>query len=119
MIARRHCLRAITACVAVGAIPSAIGLAAKKRPVINLEIRKRKVTADEKTIRLTEGEEIQIDWVTDEAVELHLHGYDIYALATPDRKVSMSFRAHTAGRFPISAHQFGHRTVIYLEIYPK
>lgn len=99
---------------------SELGLAeSETRRTISLEIRKRKVTATKKTIRITEGEEVQIDWTTDETVGLHLHGYDIHAIAEPGQTVSMTFQAHTAGRFPISAHSFDHGTMIYLEIYPR
>lgn len=100
---------------------SAPGMAGskKQRRTIVLEIRERKVTIVKKTIRVTEGEEVQINWTTDESARLHLHGYDIHAVAEPGRTVSMTFQAHTAGRFPVSAHNFGHRAIIYLEVHPR
>jgi hypothetical protein len=52
-------------------------------------------------------------------VELHLHGYDILALAKPGRITHMTFVAKIAGRFPISAHEFGHGALVYLEVYPR
>ena len=120
---RRHSLRAMAAFTVCGAglFPASnVGLAeSKKHHTIVLEIRNRKVTTANKTIRITEGEEVQIEWTTDEAVDLHLHGYDIHAIAEPGRTVSMTFQAHTAGRFPISAHSFDHGTIIYLEVYPQ
>lgn len=122
-ISRRRGLRAMAAFGVCGAglilVPDP-GLAGSKgRRTIGLEIRKGKVTAAEKTIRVTEGEEVQIEWTTDKAMELHLHGYDIKANAEPGRAVSMTFQAHTAGRFPISAHGAAHGTMIYLEVYPR
>ena len=120
---RRYGLRAMAAfafCCAGLVLASEPGLSKSNiRQTIALEIIKRKVTAAKKTIRITEGEEVQIKWTTDETVELHLHGYNIRALAKPGQTASMNFRAHTAGRFPISAHSFGHRTMIYLEVYPR
>lgn len=89
------------------------------RRTIGLEIRRGKVTGDQHTIRVSEDEQVEIRWSTDKAVELHLHGYDIRALAKPGQSVSMTFLAHTAGRFPISAHGRGHGTLIYLEVYPR
>ncbi len=101
-------------------LASGTGLAdSKKRRAFNLEIREGKVTAVNKTIRVTEGEDVHIEWVTDKAVELHMHGYDIHANAEPGRSVSMTFQAHTAGRFPISAHGHNHGAMIYLEVYPR
>ncbi len=120
-MSRRHGLRAmaIVAGCAAGWV-LAPGLAgAENRRTFGLEIRDGKVTAAENTIRVTEGEEVQIDWTTDKAVQLHLHGYDIEARAEPGRGVSMTFQAHTAGRFPIAAHGAAHGTVIYLEVYPR
>ena len=122
-MSRRRGLRAIAAIAICGAglsLAHGAGLAqSKDHQTINLEIRNGKVTAAKKTIRVTEGEEVQIKWTTDKSMELHLHGYDIHALAVPDRSVSMTFQAHTAGRFPISGHGLDHGTMIYLEVYPR
>lgn len=123
IFSRRYGLRAMAAfafCCAGLVLASEPGLSkSKKRQTIAIEILKRKVTAAQKTIRITEGDEVQIKWTTDEIVELHLHGYNIRALAKPGKTADMNFHAHTAGRFPISAHSFGHRTLIYLEVYPR
>ncbi len=121
-LGRRSILLALAAITGNGAglVASGAGLAqSKNRRTINLEIRDGKVTVAEKTIRVSEGEEVDIKWTTDETVALHLHGYDVQALAKPDRSVSMTFQAHTAGRFPISAHGRGHGTMIYLEVHPR
>jgi len=88
--------------------------------VIAIDIRNRKVPAIRHgTVRVTEGDDVRIDWTTDEATDLHLHGYDIETRVAPGRAASMTFRAHTAGRFPVSAHNFGHRILLYLEVYPR
>jgi|TARA_B110000196_G_scaffold298185_1_gene289848 FtsP/CotA-like multicopper oxidase with cupredoxin domain len=91
----------------------------KKLHTVNLEVRKGKVTPARKTIRVTEGENVQIHWTTDEAAEIHLHGYDIDIKAEPGQTVSMKFEVHATGRFPITLHGFGHHTLIYLEVYPR
>ena len=123
MLSRRRGLQIMAAAAVYGMgliLGSGPGLTEqKKRRIIDLEIHKRKVTGTKKTIRVTEGDEVQIKWATDETVRLHLHGYDIHAVAKPGQTVSMIFLAHTAGRFPISAHNFGHGTMIYLEVYPR
>jgi hypothetical protein len=90
-----------------------------KPTTVDLEIIKRNVTASNNTIRFSQGDQVKIRWKTDETVKLHLHGYDIKATAQPGQSVSMNFLAHTAGRFPVTAHDFGHSTMIYLEIYPR
>lgn len=121
-VSRRHILQImpVAAACAVGLMPPAAQAQSRSPHVIALEIQNRKVPAiPNRTVRVTEGDEVRIDWTTDEAAELHLHGYDIEARAEPGRTVSMSFRAKTAGRFPISAHNFGHGILMYLEVYPR
>ncbi|MGO1118868.1 hypothetical protein ACTL6U_09190 [Rhodovibrionaceae bacterium A322] len=86
--------------------------------VINLEIEARQLTASDNTFRLTQGDQVTLIWKADEDVDLHLHGYDLKATVTQQTPLTMTFTAHTAGRFPLSAHNFGHATLLYLEIYP-
>lgn len=121
-VSRRRSIQCMVAACAAGLVPAAGQAESKRRRAVAVavEIRKRRVTAvRNKTIRVTEGDDVRIDWTSDEAVDLHLHGYDIEAGAAPGRPASMAFRAHTAGRFPVTAHNFGHRTLLYLEVYPR
>jgi len=122
----RRCFLPILAVIAIGgaglmAASGAGSARPQNRRTISLEIRDSRVAIAEKTIRVSEGDEINIKWTTDAAVELHLHGYDIQVLAKPGQPVSMIFQAHTAGRFPVSAHgrEHGHGTMIYLEVLPR
>jgi hypothetical protein len=39
-----------------------------------LKIQRRQVMTERQTIRISEGDEVLINWTTDEALELHLHG---------------------------------------------
>lgn len=119
---RRYILRIVLAAAAgtIGFIPATGQAESKLRRRIALDIRKRAVVAARnRTIRVNEGDDVRIDWTTDETADLHLHGYDIQTRVAPGRTASMTFRAHTAGRFPVSAHNFGHRMLLYLEVYPR
>ncbi len=121
---RRGILRNIAAAIAACGVfylrPGQLLAQAKPKPrMIELAIRGGKVTANEKTFRVAEGEVVKISWSTDKEVELHLHGYDIRALAKPQSVVHMTFVAKFAGRFPITAHDLGHATLAYLEVYPR
>ncbi|MBT3532787.1 MAG: hypothetical protein HN478_02850 [Rhodospirillaceae bacterium] len=119
-ITRRRCLHtAIIFGIGIIATAPSVLADAVKRRIFDLKIGKRKVDTKNKTIRLTVGEVISINWTTDETVELHLHGYDIKTALSPGKTITMTFQAHTAGRFPVTAHDFGHATLVYLEIYPK
>lgn len=86
-----------------------------------LDIREGRVAADKQTIRVTEGDLVELRWTADEAVELHLHGYDIRLDLKSGAPEMMTFEAHTAGRFPVSIHGSGGHdlgTLLYLEVYP-
>ena len=92
---------------------------------IELVISERKVQREEKTIRVTQGESVELVWESDETAELHLHGYDISFEVSPEAPAIVTFQAHATGRFPITSHGFGgrkghgHETLIYIEVYPR
>ena len=92
---------------------------------IELVISDRRVQLEEKTIRVTQGESIELVWESDEAGELHLHGYDIGFEVSPDAAAIVSFKAHATGRFPITSHGWGgehghgHEALIYIDVYPR
>ena len=92
---------------------------------IELVISERKVQRAEKTIRVTQGESIELVWQSDETAELHLHGYDISFEVSPKAPAIVTFEAHATGRFPITSHGFGgqkghgHEALLYIEVYPR
>jgi hypothetical protein len=113
-----------------GATP-AIALASEPGDVadtvhrVDITIRNRKVVRNNNVIRITQGEEVELLWSSDETANLHLHGYNIEFKVSPDAPTSISFTVHATGRFPITSHGFGdqhgngHVTLLYLEVYPK
>jgi hypothetical protein len=92
---------------------------------IELVISERKVQREEKTIRLTQGDSVELVWQSDEAAELHLHGYDISFEVSPETPAVVTFEAHATGRFPVTSHGFGgheghgHEALLYIEVYPR
>ena len=93
-----------------------------------MKILRRKLVGDTNTLRIGAGDTVELVWTTDEAVRLHLHGYDIEAALTPKNPVQMKFRATVSGRFPIAAHAFGdsagqrgarEKVLGYIEVYPR
>lgn len=109
-------LLALAAGIAGGAEPAA---------TLRLELESRELVGGSDTFRFKEGEEISILWTSDEAVELHLHGYDLTVLASPGAPGEMRFTGSATGRFPVTSHGSAdggsseHRTLIYIEIYPE
>ena len=98
----------------------------------DLRIVERRVEGSISTIRVNRGETVLLRWRTDEAVSLHVHGYDLQANLSPASPTSVSFEAGVAGRFAITAHEFGavadqsvppkkHRDIVllYLEVLPQ
>ena len=92
--------------------------------VFNIEIRNNHVESGETTLRVKQGDTVEIRWKPDKEMELHLHGYDLLIQVHPKKLNKITFKAHTAGRFPISIHKtdsqsHGHRNVVYLEVHPE
>jgi hypothetical protein len=91
---------------------------------IEVRIENRKVVGDH-IIRVIQGQLVEMVWTTDEAAELHIHGYDIRFGISPDAPAQVSFTAHATGRFAVTSHGFGgqhghgHDTLVYIEVYPK
>lgn len=94
------------------------------------KIVERRVAAHPPTLAVQQGDTLVIDWSTDEAVNIHLHGYDVLLALQPSASGQMRVVAGTLGRFPVSAHGFGaasashakhqHETpLIYLEVQPR
>ena len=73
------------------------------------------------TLRLRQGEAVDLRWSTDRALDLHLHGLRIEARAEPDRPAITTVSARSAGRFAVETHDTAgrHATILYIEIHPR
>ncbi len=96
----------------------------------DLRIEQRRLAGSADTLRVVQGERIELRWTSDEVTTVHLHGYDLETAVSPGAPAAMSFEAYATGRFPIVAHGFGKRgasptatrqekTLLYLEVYPR
>jgi hypothetical protein len=103
------------------------GWSASAPHVVELRIAQRAVTGSEvsedNVVVVTEGEDVEIVWQSDEDATVHLHGYDIEAKIAAGAKTVVRFTARATGRFPIEAHRIGtdHNEVVlvYLEVHPR
>lgn len=90
--------------------------------VFALRIVGRKL-AGGNTIRVTQGDRVELQWTGDEAASLHLHGYDIETALEPGAAAVMAFTAEVAGRFPVETHALGghdhEATLLYVEVHPN
>jgi heme/copper-type cytochrome/quinol oxidase subunit 2 len=91
---------------------------------IEIRIEKRTVVGDD-VIRVTEDQSVALRWTTDEAAELHIHGYDIRFEISPDAPAEVEFMAHATGRYAVTSHGFGgehsdgHDNLLYIEVHPN
>ena len=94
-----------------------------------IAIKDRKVEAAASLLRVSQGDTVEIMLTSDEAAEMHLHGYNILLSLTPNVPGTIKFTAKIAGRFPLEAHRFGaapgsqrHRgagPLLYVEVLPR
>ena len=101
-------------------------VAAEEPAVFDIRISERQVQGDNNLIRVSLGDEVVLNWQTDETVSIHLHGYDIEKTIVAGETASMAFTAHATGRYPVTSHGFanqhddhGHKALMYLEVYPE
>jgi hypothetical protein len=90
--------------------------------VVDLPIRGGVLPAEQRVIRVQQGDAVTLRWTSDRALTVHLHGYDIEQRITPGTAATMAFTARATGRFSIEIHASeGHRasTVAYLEVHPR
>ncbi len=116
--------RAFLAAAAAVALLGASAARADNK-IIDVVIEARKVVGDN-VARVTEGDAVTLRWSTDEAVSVHLHGYDLKLSITPGTPTEMTFEAFAAGRFPVTSHGFGGHghddeevVLLYLEVHPR
>lgn len=69
-------------------------------------------------IRVTQGDAVAIRFISNQADELHLHGYDITVPLVPGKPAMLMFVAEHPGRFGYELHQ-AHREIGVIEVYPK
>lgn len=128
----RYCVGSILRAVCVGAVllPGAVApaFAADAAQHVQVRIVQRKVVepADGRIV-LHQGDEVRIRWHSDEAVALHVHGYDLLVTLDPGKPLTTLFRARATGRYPVTSHGFGHadghgrhgRALLYVEVQPR
>jgi len=110
--------------VAIGLLAGATkpGFASAEEMAFRLAVKGGEIAGGAPTLRVTEGDGVTIELVSDDEMELHLHGYDITVLLTPGEATAFAFRADIAGRFPAEPHDHGgndHNAIFYLEVYPQ
>jgi len=90
--------------------------------IIDLAIRGRSLPLEQRVIRVQQGDAVTLRCTSDQALTLHLHGYDVEQRVVPGATATMSFTARATGRFAIEVHGTEGRratTLGYLEVHPR
>jgi hypothetical protein len=113
--------RLVGGCAAAGVAHAALADKPREK-AFNLSLRNGRLESKNNTLRVRRGERVELRFSTDRPIQLHLHGYDFEASASPESPATISFTADIPGRFPLSEHAKGkahhHRAVLYLEVHP-
>jgi len=92
-----------------------------------IAIKNRRIDPAWRELRVRQGDSVELTFTSDEAAELHLHGYDQFLGVVPNVPATLRVDAKTAGRFSLEAHGFGsnaarggsHVVLLYLEVHPR
>jgi FtsP/CotA-like multicopper oxidase with cupredoxin domain len=94
----------------------------------DLVVKAGTVAPEWRTLRVKQGDAVELRWTSESQVKLHLHGYDLELAVKAGEPGVMTFKATLPGRFALStvkdgapasarSHQHGAR-VLYLEVHP-
>jgi len=108
--------------VAVAFIPAQAQAQEVRR--FDLVLKSGELPKDQRTIKVKQGEAVELRWSSDQPVRLHLHGYDMEIAVKPGEPTVTALKARIAGRFAVEklqeklgGHQHGGK-VLYLEVHP-
>jgi hypothetical protein len=104
-----------------GMVMRAVAADTVQHKVLTLSVVNGAVAGVGDTVKVQQGDDLELRWSSDKPMELHLHGYDIEVKVSPQAPAVMSFKANIPGRFPVEPHGQGpghHRPVLYLEVHP-
>ncbi len=108
----------LIALVALASIAGAAAAATSQS--FSVELAGGRVKGEE-TLKVRQGDQVQVRISSDRPVVLHLHGYDIDTKVAPPAPALLTFKASLPGRFPVHEHREGagnHRAVLFIEVHP-
>jgi uncharacterized cupredoxin-like copper-binding protein len=75
--------------------------------VIVATVANGKITPNTQTVKAEQGQRVMVTVTSDEADELHVHGYGKEVELQPGKPGSVTFTADTKGTFEIETHESG------------
>jgi len=116
----RFGLAAIAAAVVATASLAQAGSAPPAARTFTVAVAGGKVKGSD-TLKVKQGERVELHFTSDQPMVLHLHGYELQAKVEPPKPSVLAFKADLTGRFPVHQHREGagsHRAVLFVEVYP-
>lgn len=86
--------------------------------IFNLVIQNKKLVSGAGTLQVNEGDQVTINVTSDEADELHVHGYDKSVDLEASKSAQLMFSANLTGRFPYELEN-SKTEIGALEVQPK
>jgi len=90
----------------------------------DLGLKAGELPKDQRTIKVKQGDSVELRWTSDQPIRLHLHGYDVEVVIKPGEPTVTALKAKIAGRFSVEkladkpgGHQHGGK-VLYFEVHP-
>jgi len=83
-----------------------------------LVVENKKLVSGPETIKVTQGDQVEIKITADEIEELHIHGYDESVELESNKQATLSFVANTSGRFDFELEK-SKTDLGALEVQPK
>jgi hypothetical protein len=76
------------------------------------------------TIKVNQGNSVELKWTSDQPIKMHLHGYDMEIAVKPGEPTVTAINAKIAGRFSVEklaekggGHHHGGK-ILYFEVHP-
>jgi hypothetical protein len=90
----------------------------------DLALKAGALPKDMQTIKVKQGDSVELKWTSDQPIKMHLHGYDMQIAVKPGEPTVTAINAKIAGRFSVEklqdkggGHHHGGK-VLYFEVYP-
>lgn len=107
--------------LAVVALPAA---AHAEERHFDLALKAGALPKDMQTIKVKQGDSVELKWTSDQSIKMHLHGYDMQIAVNPAEPSVTRINAKIAGRFSVDklaekggGHHHGGK-ILYFEVYP-
>lgn len=121
----QHPMKALTAFCLIAAASAAAtpqeqappSAAASATNAYQIVVSQRRLVSGPTVIRVHKNETVVLSVTSDQADELHLHGYDLHAKLAPGQAANLQFVAKRTGRFTYELHRSG-LELGAIEIYP-